>query len=107
MGNAKTFPRQRIQIIPAERLARREGNRVNNPIQPVPALGQAGEQRVDFRVAGDIARQNNVGLKIRCEFDDAIFNRVALIGESQFRALALRRLRDAVGDGAVTQQTRD
>ena len=92
---------------PGERLARREADRVHDDVEAVPVLAELGEQVLDLRVAGDVARQHDVRAERVRGFVDAILELVVDVRERKLGAFAMHRVGDAPGDRAVIEHAGD
>ena len=90
-----------------ERLARREGDRVDDDVEAVPLVLEAGEGLVDLLVEGHVHRQDGLRSELGAEVDDAILDAVVLVGEGQLGAFALHGPRDAPGDGPFGGESDD
>jgi hypothetical protein len=101
--HAERFARDGVQVIPRQRLARRERDRVDDAVQPVPALAESREQRLDLLVAGHVARIDRIRAELGGESQHTVFHRLALVGEGELRAFAPHGLGDAVRDRAAAQ----
>jgi hypothetical protein len=72
-----------------------------------PFLFQMGKHRVHACGIGDVARQDEGGADGFGEREDALLERLALIGEGDFGALFGAGLGDAPGDRAVVRDAHD
>ena len=81
--------------------ARREGDGVDERVEPAELLADFAEHAVDLGVVGDVARQDERVRHGRAELFDVLLQPLALIGEGQPHPLARQRLRDGPGDGAL------
>ncbi len=80
---------------------------MHQKIEPVPFLRDGGEDRIDRPPIRDIAMADDVPADLRRERLDALFQRVALIGERQFGTLRMAGLRDAPGNRPVVGDAHD
>ena len=101
MGDLETFARETFQEVAGNRIGRRIADRVHQAVELIPGLAEVGEEGVDLFIAADVAIENQLGVEFFRELGDAVLETLADIGERQFRAFALARLGDAVGDGTI------
>jgi hypothetical protein len=88
-----------VEVVAGQRLARGKGDGVDQPVETVPMAAQVGEHLVDLRIGGDIAVEHAVGgAEGAGQIHGTLTDALALAGEGQFGALAVRRSSDAVGD---------
>ena len=107
MRDGECRARKSVQEIAGERLARRERDGMQQPVEAAPFGAQRGEERGHVVVLRHVARQHRHRPEFRGDPDDALLEVVVDIGEGERRALALAGLRDAVGDRAIGQNARD
>ncbi len=105
MRDAKAFPRQAVEELSRDGLARRESDGVHQPVEATPALAQRYRQRLDLGVAGDIAGKHDLGAEFAGEIGNAVLEALTHVGEGELSAFAPGGFRDAVGDRAVGQQS--
>ncbi len=102
MCDAERFARKPVEQVAAERLARREGDRVHDAVEPVPLLSRAAANSAS--ISSSLATsQGSIGVAPNSCASCVTRSRdiLVLVGEGERRALALQRLGDAVGDRAV------
>ncbi len=87
-----------------QRLARGEGDRMDQDVEPVPGLAQPREGGVDLGVDADVHRHDQRRAERGRELDYAILDAVVLVGEGELRALPLHGLRYAPGDRTIGGQ---
>lgn len=80
-----------------------EGDAVDDEVELAPELLDLGEDRVDRRAVGDVAMADDMAAKLLGKRLDPLLQRIALIGEGEFRSRIRRRLGDAPGDGPVVR----
>src|SRR6185369_5847554 len=105
--DAEALAGDRFVEVAGERLARSERDRMHHAVEAIPALPQRGEDRVDLRVVGDVAGQQDVAREFGEQLRDALAHGLALVGKGEFRAFAMHRARNAVGDRTGAEQPRD
>ena len=72
---------------------------MDQEIEAVPALAQSGERAVERLVAADVAVDQKVRAQLLGERPDTLFQRLALVGKSELRAvLASRELEKKLPD---------
>jgi hypothetical protein len=87
---------------PGERLARREGDAVEEEVDPVGPFGDLAEKALDLLVGGDVAGENRrLGAEGGGQFLDVFLQPLALVIEDQFGARLMPGLRDGPGDAAL------
>ena len=101
MCNPEALPSQAVQEVTGNRFARRKTNAVHKAVKGRPGGGQIGKQLVDLRVIAHVTVKYQAGTKVGGKFGDALFETLADVAESQFGALGVAGLGNAVGDGAV------
>ena len=80
---------------------------MDDKIQRRPFARKLGKGRVQRGAVADIAIQHRSGLERLDQRRNALAERVALIGEREFRTGAVQRLRDAPGNGAFVRHAHD
>ena len=98
-----------VQEITLKRLAGCEGDAVEEEVQPAEALAHSGEDGVNLAVLRDVAGQDQrVRSEGASELLDVFLEPIALVGEGQFRARAVPRLRDSEQSASwfLTQNSR-
>lgn len=63
------------------------------------------EKRVDLRIVCHIAWKDQLAAEFGSELGDAVFEAFADVGERELGAFAFARLRDAISNRAIRQQT--
>ncbi len=89
MCNAKVFARQAIQEVAGDGLARCVADAVHKTVERRPVGRQVLEQRVDLRVVGHVAVENQRGVEIGREFGDAFLEAFTHIAECQFSTVRM------------------
>ena len=107
MGNAERVARQAVEVGAGQRFARRKRNRMDDAVETVPARAEVGEKFGYFFIACDVARQHDVAAEFGRQFQYAVLDAFALVGESESRVFALHRGGDTVGDRAVAEEPGD
>ena len=107
MCDREVFAGEAVEKFAGQRFAGGEADRMDQNIEAVPVLAEIGEQLRDLRIAGHIARQDDIRAEVLRGFVDARPELVVDIGEGEFGALAVHRFRDAPGDRAVAQNAGD
>src|SRR5690606_40113418 len=90
-----------------EILAVREGDGVDEDVQPAPLLAHAGEYLAHLRLVRRIALEDDVGSDALGERTHAALERLVQIGEGELRALLMHRLADAPRDATVVGHAED
>jgi len=103
----EALARQTLQEVAADRLARREADRVHQPVQAVPVPGQALEGGRDLGVMGHIAVERQLRAELARELADALLEALAHVRERELGTFAPAGTRNAVGDRAVRQHAGD
>jgi hypothetical protein len=75
VGDAEGLARDAIEEVSLDGFARGEGDRVHQSVEPVPALAQFGEQRVDLRVFGDVAGEDQLAAEFLGELGERSLKR--------------------------------
>ena len=70
-------------------------------------FAEFGEQIGNLLVICNVARQDDIAIKIGGHFDDAIFDFVVNVGEGQFGAFALHCFGDAISNRAIRNKASD
>ena len=78
-----------------------------SPSSPPQRSLSARERGVDLRVVRHVHVEDGVGSELGRDLGDALLEAIPDVGEREFGALALARLGDAVGDGAIGQDAGD
>ena len=76
---------------------------MDNEIEPAPKLRRLLEDCIDGAALGHVAMPEHLGAQLLGERANPLFQRVALIGESQFRAGVSRRFSDPPGNRAIVR----
>src|SRR5207302_8457592 len=71
------------------------------------APGERGEYRIKACLGGDVGLDDEIAVEAFGERLDALAERLALIGKGQPGALAMQRLGDAPGEGAIIGDAHD
>ena len=103
----RKFARHAVEEVAGDRLARRERDRVHEPVEAIPGLAKLAEQPLDLRVVANVALEGELGAELGCVLGNAVFEALALVAERQLGALSPARPRDAVGNRAVVQHAGD
>jgi hypothetical protein len=80
---------------------------MDDEIQPPPLLLDFGEDSIEAGGVGHIAMAGEHGAKLGGQRLDALFQRIALPGQSKLCPMAGGGFGDAPGDGAVIGDTED
>jgi hypothetical protein len=83
-------------------LAGRKSNSMHKAIKAIPGLVQIDEQLLDVVIAADIALKNQFATEFLGQIQHSITHTFSLIGEGQFRALAVHGYCHTVSNGAGT-----
>jgi hypothetical protein len=105
VGNAEGFTRDAVQEIAFDGFGRCKGDRMDKAVNAVPVLAELAIEGVDLCVFGDIALEYQLAVELGREFGNAVEEAFVLISEGEFRAFTMTGLGDAIGDGAVAQQS--
>ena len=87
MRLAERFPRQAVQQFPGDGLPLREGDGVDQAVEPVPALAQRREAVRDLPVARDVAGQHEVGLEVARELGSKIALQCEVTSDAEIKSL--------------------
>ena len=98
---------RRIDVAAVEFVLVREGDGVDEEIEPAPLGRELGEQRVDRRLVVHVARIDELGAEFGGQRLDPLLQGIALIGQRDFGALRGERLGDAPGDRPVVGHAED
>ena len=99
---------RRIREAALEILRGREGNRVDEQIQPtVERLADLGEDARDVLVGADVALGDERARDLPRELADVRFDALALVGEGQPRSPVGEALRDRPRDRALVRDAQD
>ena len=91
-------------------LHRREGDRVHEDVEPIPAAVDLRDERGDVLGLGRVAQQDRHLVMVRQRLDepgDVVLETVVEIGEREPRALALEARRDPPGDAPLIPNAND
>src|SRR5690606_1565488 len=101
------LPGRPVEEVARDRLARREGDGVDQSVETVPVAAELREERVDLLVVGDVAGKDRRRAELRGHLGDAVLETVVLVGEGGPRSLGRAGTGEAVGDRPVRQQAGD
>ncbi|MNY46937.1 hypothetical protein D3C86_1821650 [compost metagenome] len=109
MSDLEAFTGGDFGKVAVQLVARSEADRVDDTVQTIPLLGQFLENAGDVVIVGHVAREAQVraGAPACGELFDAALELVVLVGEGQFRTLAVHRGGDAGGDGQLAGDADD
>src|SRR5690606_29217469 len=98
---------RRLDIAAGQFVLVGEGDGVHHEIDLAPKLCYFGKNTIHRLEIRDVAMPDDGGAKFRCKRFDALFQRLTLIGQGDFRTLCDQRFCDAPGDRAVIGNTKD
>ena len=107
MGDGEVLAGQAVEELAGDRLARGEGDAVDEDVEAVPVLAELLEAGGDLRIVGDVERQHDIAADSAAAFSTRDLQFVVLVGERQFRAFAVHGLGDAAGDGTLAGDAGD
>jgi len=107
VGHAETLAAGGRDERPGERFARRVGDGVHEDVQAAPLTAEQFKRRIRLGVHGHIQRHGEARTEGMRQGFDALFHLVVDVGEGEFSALAVHRLRDAPRDRAVSRNAHD
>src|SRR5690606_5812819 len=107
VGGVPVLPGQAVEKLALDRLARRVGDRVDQDVEPVPALAELLEAGGDLVVAGHVEGQHDIAAKRGGGLLDTRAQLVIEVGECHLGTLAVHGLGDAAGDRAVAGDAGD
>ena len=96
-----------VDIEAAQLILVGKADRVNDEVEPAPALLDLREGGVELVHVGDVAVDQEVGADLLGKRPHALGQRIALIGEGEFRTLGVKLLGDAPGQRLVVGQPHD
>ena len=96
-----------VDVAPLELLLVGEGDGVDDEIEVAPDRAELGEGGVERGRLGHVAVDQGRRAQRLDQGDDALLERLALIGEGELGALAGQRLGDAPGDRAIIGDPHD
>ena len=99
--------REAVEKVAGDGFLGRVADRVDEAVEGRPRGRQAGDHRVDLRVVGDVAVEEERRAELGGEFADAVLEALALIAEGEFGAFATTGAGDAVGDRPVREHPGD
>ena len=93
MRNAVALARDRLDETAGQLFTRREANRVNDDVEPIPVLAEFREHRVDLFITSNIAGKQEIGVLAEAfrELLDPAFELLVLVGKRDFSAFASER----------------
>lgn len=103
--DAESVPTQRVEELARERLARREGDRMHQAVESIPALRELREHRVDLGIFRHVAREHQIRAEFLRQLHHPVSHALALIGECQVGTFPARGLRHAVCDRAAADES--
>ena len=107
MRLAERLAADALEKIAGDGFARCERQGVHQAVEAVPMFSQLLKQLGDLGIARDFAGQRGHRTQLLRHVLGAIAEALVLVGESNLRAFAPRRLGNAVGDRAVGEEAGD
>jgi hypothetical protein len=99
--------RHAFDEVALDRVARRERDRMHQPVQAAVAPADLGEHGVDLRVVVDVAGQHQLASQLGADLADLALEALSLVGQHQPRALVGAGAGDAERDRALVQHAGD
>ena len=105
MGDVEGLAAYAFEQIALQGFTRGKGDRVNEPVEPVPLPAQGHKQCRDLLVTRHVTGQDGRAAKLSGKLLDPPAQILVLIGKGELGAFPRKRLRDPIGDRAARQKS--